>query len=78
MFARTTPEQKLKLVNAVKCMGLLVAMTGYGSDVDRVAALDAGFDTHLTKPVTIATVERLIETNHRRLTAARDGRVAPV
>ena len=57
---------------------LLVAMTGYGSDVDRVAALDAGFDTHLTKPVTIATVERLIETNHRRLSAARDGRVAPV
>ena len=32
---------------------LLVAMTGYTSESDRVQALEVGFDTHLTKPVGI-------------------------
>ena len=30
---------------------LLVALTGWGSDADKRAATDAGFDVHLTKPV---------------------------
>ena len=30
---------------------LLVALTGWGSDADKRAARDAGFDVHLTKPV---------------------------
>jgi len=30
----------------------LIALTGYGQAEDRRRALDAGFDTHLTKPVT--------------------------
>jgi signal transduction histidine kinase/ActR/RegA family two-component response regulator len=41
----------------------LIAMTGYGRDADRAAAEGAGFDVHLTKPVTpealLATLERL-------------------
>ena len=36
---------------------LLLALTGWGSDADRQDALDAGFDLHLTKPVTIADLE---------------------
>ena len=36
---------------------LLLALTGWGSDADRQSALDAGFDRHLTKPVTIADLE---------------------
>lgn len=36
---------------------LLLALTGWGSDADRQRALDAGFDRHLTKPVTIADLE---------------------
>ncbi len=32
---------------------LLVALTGYGSDEDRRRASEAGFDEHLTKPVSI-------------------------
>lgn len=36
---------------------LLLALTGWGSDADRQAALDAGFDHHLTKPVTIEALE---------------------
>ncbi|WP_061151361.1 response regulator [Caballeronia arvi] len=39
---------------------LLLALTGWGSDADRQSALDAGFDHHLTKPVTIADLEALI------------------
>nr|MBA3477267.1 response regulator [Lautropia sp.] len=30
---------------------LLVALTGWGSDADKRAAAEAGFDLHLTKPV---------------------------
>jgi PAS domain S-box-containing protein len=33
---------------------VLVAVTGYGRDADRQAALDAGFDLHLRKPLTAA------------------------
>jgi PAS domain S-box-containing protein len=39
---------------------LLVALTGWGRDRDRQQAADAGFDTHLTKPVDIDVLERLI------------------
>jgi signal transduction histidine kinase len=31
---------------------VLIALTGYGQDKDRAAAIAAGFDLHLTKPVT--------------------------
>lgn len=32
---------------------LLIAVTGYGQDQDRIKALDAGFDHHLVKPLDI-------------------------
>ena len=38
----------------------LIAMTGYGQDGDRARALDAGFDVHITKPATIATILRAL------------------
>jgi signal transduction histidine kinase/CheY-like chemotaxis protein len=38
----------------------LVALTGYGQPQDRSRALDAGFDVHLTKPVDIDALERLL------------------
>jgi CheY-like chemotaxis protein len=41
---------------------LLVAMTGYGQESDRLRALSGDFDTHLTKPVDIKLVERMLET----------------
>ncbi len=40
----------------------LVAMTGHGKASDRIQALSAGFDTHMTKPVDIELVERMLET----------------
>jgi CheY-like chemotaxis protein len=38
----------------------LVALTGYGREQDRSAALAAGFDTHLVKPADIDELERLL------------------
>ncbi len=38
----------------------LVAMTGYGQDGDRARALDAGFDVHIIKPATAATILRAL------------------
>lgn len=39
----------------------LIAVTGYGQPSDRERALGAGFDFHLTKPVEIEELKRLIE-----------------
>jgi PAS domain S-box-containing protein len=39
---------------------LLIAQTGWGSDVDRQRSTDAGFDDHLVKPVTPATLEEVM------------------
>jgi two-component system CheB/CheR fusion protein len=37
--------------NAANSGVLLVALTGYGQESDRIAALEAGFDAHLVKPL---------------------------
>jgi PAS domain S-box-containing protein len=39
---------------------VLVALTGYGLESDRLRALGAGFDAHMTKPVDIELVERML------------------
>ena len=38
----------------------LIALTGYGQEEDKSKAKSAGFNYHLTKPVGIADVERLL------------------
>jgi len=40
---------------------LLVAATGWGQPEDKLAALEAGFDEHLVKPVAAADVQRLLQ-----------------
>jgi CheY-like chemotaxis protein len=40
---------------------LLVALTGYGEDRHRRLAREAGFDRHITKPVDVAQLERLLK-----------------
>jgi two-component system, chemotaxis family, CheB/CheR fusion protein len=44
----------------------LVALSGYGQDSDVQAALDAGFDEHLTKPPDPERLERLLAGEPRR------------
>jgi CheY-like chemotaxis protein len=40
---------------------MLVAITGYGQDHDVRRALDAGFDRHLVKPVSLAVAMEIVE-----------------
>jgi CheY-like chemotaxis protein/anti-sigma regulatory factor (Ser/Thr protein kinase) len=40
---------------------LMVALTGYGQDEDRQRAIEAGFDAHVTKPVSMDALDRLLE-----------------
>jgi CheY-like chemotaxis protein len=39
---------------------LLVAVTGWGQDADRRRSDDAGFNSHLVKPVNVEEIERLL------------------
>lgn len=48
---------------------LLLAITGWGQDVDRRRAFDAGFDRHLTKPVDVLQVQQAI---HERFGGQRE------
>ena len=41
---------------------VLVALTGFGQESDRLIARDAGFDHHLVKPIDIEKVRKLLET----------------
>ena len=45
---------------------LLVALTGYGHQRDRMRALEAGFDHHVIKPVSFATLKSLFASLPRR------------
>ena len=38
----------------------LVALTGYGSDADRMAVREAGFDDHLVKPLTREELDKVL------------------
>lgn len=40
---------------------LLIAISGYGRDQDRVASQEAGFDFHLTKPADPDVVMRMMQ-----------------
>jgi len=43
----------------------LVAMTGHGTESDRREALVAGFNAHVTKPVDMDQLDRILETSPR-------------
>lgn len=41
---------------------VMIALTGYGQDADRQAALQAGFDHHLVKPARLEQLQRILQT----------------
>jgi CheY-like chemotaxis protein len=45
---------------------VLVAMTGWAQEHDKRLASEAGFDQHLTKPVAVESIARIIATAGRR------------
>ena len=47
-------------------MPVMIALTGYGQPEDRARTLAAGFDHHLTKPVDVEALLRLIAAPQRR------------
>lgn len=51
----------------------LVALTGYGQPEDRARAHEAGFDEHLTKPVDMARLIRVLEGARARMPAPSAG-----
>jgi len=53
---------------------LLIAVTGYGQAADRVRALAAGYDAHVTKPVTLQRLAELIARGRRVPEAGEDAR----
>jgi signal transduction histidine kinase/ActR/RegA family two-component response regulator len=63
--------------DAVTQMAYLVAITGYGRDEDRQRALAAGFDQHLTKPVSLAQLQAVLACIDRRDQRAVDTVQAP-
>jgi len=52
-----------KAVKAVLPKIKLIAMTGYGQPADKLAAMDAGFDHHLLKPVEPELLRELLARN---------------
>ena len=53
---------------------LLVALTGWGRDADKKAAMDAGFDLHLLKPISMDELRELIaRASQQRRSALRGG-----
>ena len=45
----------------------LIAISGWGQDEDRRRAMEAGFDSHLTKPIEPQTVEALLQSLEAKL-----------
>jgi CheY-like chemotaxis protein len=43
---------------------MLVAITGYGSQSDKLKAEKAGFDYHFTKPVSYTRLEEILASIH--------------
>ena len=55
----------------------LIALTGYGQEEDRRRALEAGFDTHLTKPADLDDLRRLLAEGGRIVRWTRSATVPP-
>ena len=55
----------------------LIALTGYGQPADRQAAIAAGFDAHVVKPVDPSHLESVIASVQRRRLTEREPNEGP-
>jgi DNA-binding response OmpR family regulator len=53
---------------------VIIALTGYGQEEDKLMALDAGFDHHLTKPILSKEVEDVIFAHRAKIEKNGDER----
>ncbi len=47
---------------------VLIALTGYGQDTDRIASLQAGFDHHMVKPARLEQLQQILSNSTKRKT----------
>jgi DNA-binding response OmpR family regulator len=75
-FREDTHGSGLDLLRRLRSMGPVkaIALSGFGSEKDVLACKEAGFDEHLTKPVTIDILTRTIESlmAHAEARSARE------
>jgi len=45
---------------------IVVALTGYGQDEDKLRAIEAGFDSHLVKPTSLQALASVISLAHSK------------
>jgi signal transduction histidine kinase/ActR/RegA family two-component response regulator len=52
----------IRAMRGLDCLAntTFVAITGYASDSDKIAAIEAGFDAHMTKPVDATSLEEFL------------------
>jgi CheY-like chemotaxis protein len=52
----------IRAMRGLHCLAstTFVAITGYASDSDKIAAIEAGFDAHMTKPVDATSLEEFL------------------
>jgi CheY-like chemotaxis protein len=58
--------QRIRAMPEGRCL-TLIAISGWGQDEDRRRATEAGFDSHLTKPIEPESVEALLQLLDARL-----------
>ncbi len=51
---------------------LLIAATGWGTDIDRQRSLEAGFDEHLVKPIKLDDLTRRLAARARSVAKTTD------
>jgi signal transduction histidine kinase/ActR/RegA family two-component response regulator len=69
-------EVARRIRGAIGSQIFLIALTGYGQPDDRARAAAAGFDVHLTKPLNLDALERLIARRYPAVRSAREQRAS--
>jgi CheY-like chemotaxis protein len=64
--------RRIRRTGASRDTTLLIALTGWGQSKDKANAAGAGFDHHLTKPVDVPALFKLLRMRDRRQAAANE------